>query len=257
MGGARRHSRARLCGLRTSPISRFPTWAGIRSRSPAASAVRGDRQRVFGLFCPQLLRRAGATTRSSPRAASTEPFSPRRLPAKISSRRSSTRKRARPWDSNSSRTSRNSSPAAALMEIIPSHRPSRRQMRALAARRLQAGDDLQQGPGDRRTALGRRRGRAAAPGRSRRSAGRKTGESRSDSLASSRPRVFPARRAADFAMRTSIRLLLESVGVDRVIVGTQALKQPDWFRAMVTAIPEANRPGDRRTRLDGRHRGLA
>jgi phosphoribosylformimino-5-aminoimidazole carboxamide ribotide isomerase len=35
----------------------------------------------------------------------------------------------------------------------------------------------------------------------------------------------------------SIRLLIESVGVDRVIVGTQALKQPDWFRAMVRLFP--------------------
>jgi len=35
----------------------------------------------------------------------------------------------------------------------------------------------------------------------------------------------------------SIRLLLESVGVDRVIVGTQALKQPEWFRAMVKQFP--------------------
>lgn len=35
----------------------------------------------------------------------------------------------------------------------------------------------------------------------------------------------------------SIRLLLESVGVNRVIVGTQALKQPEWFRAMATQFP--------------------
>jgi phosphoribosylformimino-5-aminoimidazole carboxamide ribotide isomerase len=35
----------------------------------------------------------------------------------------------------------------------------------------------------------------------------------------------------------AIRLLLESVGVDRVIVGTQALKQPDWFRATVKRFP--------------------
>ena len=55
----------------------------------------------------------------------------------------------------------------------------------------------------------------------------------------------------------SIRLLLESVGVDRVIVGTQALKQPDWFRAVVETIPEADRAGDRRTRFDGGDRGLA
>jgi phosphoribosylformimino-5-aminoimidazole carboxamide ribotide isomerase len=36
----------------------------------------------------------------------------------------------------------------------------------------------------------------------------------------------------------SIRLLLESVGVDRVIVGTQALKQPDWFCAMAKQFPQ-------------------
>jgi phosphoribosylformimino-5-aminoimidazole carboxamide ribotide isomerase len=35
----------------------------------------------------------------------------------------------------------------------------------------------------------------------------------------------------------AIRLLLETAGVDRVIVGTQALKQPDWFRAMVEKFP--------------------
>jgi phosphoribosylformimino-5-aminoimidazole carboxamide ribotide isomerase len=35
----------------------------------------------------------------------------------------------------------------------------------------------------------------------------------------------------------AIRLLLETVGVERVIVGTQALKQPDWFRAMVQKFP--------------------
>jgi phosphoribosylformimino-5-aminoimidazole carboxamide ribotide isomerase len=36
----------------------------------------------------------------------------------------------------------------------------------------------------------------------------------------------------------AIRLLLETIGVDRVIVGTQALKQPDWFRAMVQKFPQ-------------------
>jgi phosphoribosylformimino-5-aminoimidazole carboxamide ribotide isomerase len=36
----------------------------------------------------------------------------------------------------------------------------------------------------------------------------------------------------------AIRLLLETSGVDRVIVGTQALKQPDWFRAMVQKFPK-------------------
>lgn len=35
----------------------------------------------------------------------------------------------------------------------------------------------------------------------------------------------------------AIRLMLDDVGVDRVIVGTQALKQPAWFRQMVQDFP--------------------
>ncbi len=35
----------------------------------------------------------------------------------------------------------------------------------------------------------------------------------------------------------SIQLMLEEVGVTRVIIGTQALKQPDWFRRMVERYP--------------------
>jgi phosphoribosylformimino-5-aminoimidazole carboxamide ribotide isomerase len=35
----------------------------------------------------------------------------------------------------------------------------------------------------------------------------------------------------------SIRLMLEEVGVERVIVGTQALKQPQWFRRMAAQFP--------------------
>ena len=35
----------------------------------------------------------------------------------------------------------------------------------------------------------------------------------------------------------SIRMMLEDIGVDRVIVGTQALKQPDWFREMTSEFP--------------------
>ncbi|MEX0703229.1 MAG: 1-(5-phosphoribosyl)-5-[(5-phosphoribosylamino)methylideneamino]imidazole-4-carboxamide isomerase [Planctomycetales bacterium] len=34
-----------------------------------------------------------------------------------------------------------------------------------------------------------------------------------------------------------LRLMLEEVGVERVIVGTQALKAPDWFRAAVRRHP--------------------
>jgi len=36
---------------------------------------------------------------------------------------------------------------------------------------------------------------------------------------------------------SSIRLMLEEIGIDRVIVGTQALKQPEWFRSMVEKYP--------------------
>lgn len=35
----------------------------------------------------------------------------------------------------------------------------------------------------------------------------------------------------------AIRLMLDDVGVERVIIGTQALKQPDWFRAMAQQWP--------------------
>lgn len=35
----------------------------------------------------------------------------------------------------------------------------------------------------------------------------------------------------------AIRQMLDDVGIDRVIVGTQALKQPDWFRQMVAEFP--------------------
>ena len=34
-----------------------------------------------------------------------------------------------------------------------------------------------------------------------------------------------------------VRLLLQDVGADRVIIGTQALKQPDWFRSVVAQSP--------------------
>ncbi len=35
----------------------------------------------------------------------------------------------------------------------------------------------------------------------------------------------------------AIRLMLDEVGIDRVIVGTQALKQPEWFRQMTIEFP--------------------
>ena len=35
----------------------------------------------------------------------------------------------------------------------------------------------------------------------------------------------------------SLRLMLEEVGVERAIIGTQALKQPEWFREMTRLFP--------------------
>jgi phosphoribosylformimino-5-aminoimidazole carboxamide ribotide isomerase len=35
----------------------------------------------------------------------------------------------------------------------------------------------------------------------------------------------------------SVRMMLDDVGVDRAIIGTQALKQPEWFRDMTRLFP--------------------
>ena len=35
----------------------------------------------------------------------------------------------------------------------------------------------------------------------------------------------------------TIREMLDVIGVDRAIIGTQALKQPEWFREMVRLFP--------------------
>ncbi len=49
---------------------------------------------------------------------------------------------------------------------------------------------------------------------------------------------IPCQMGGGIRDEAAIRLLLETVGVDRVIVGTQALKQPDWFRAMAQKFPK-------------------
>lgn len=35
----------------------------------------------------------------------------------------------------------------------------------------------------------------------------------------------------------AVRLMLDDVGVDRAIIGTQALKQPEWFRSLAKRFP--------------------
>lgn len=48
---------------------------------------------------------------------------------------------------------------------------------------------------------------------------------------------IPCQLGGGVRNEASIRLLLDEVGVERVIVGTAALKQPDWFREMVAKWP--------------------
>ena len=38
--------------------------------------------------------------------------------------------------------------------------------------------------------------------------------------------------------RDTIRMMLEDIGVDRAIIGTQALKEPAWFREMAKSFPK-------------------
>jgi phosphoribosylformimino-5-aminoimidazole carboxamide ribotide isomerase len=48
---------------------------------------------------------------------------------------------------------------------------------------------------------------------------------------------IPCQLGGGIRDEAAIRLMLDDVGIDRVIVGTQALKQPGWFRSMCEAYP--------------------
>jgi phosphoribosylformimino-5-aminoimidazole carboxamide ribotide isomerase len=48
---------------------------------------------------------------------------------------------------------------------------------------------------------------------------------------------IPCQLGGGIRDESAIRLMLDDVGIDRVIVGTQALKQPGWFRSMCEAYP--------------------
>ena len=48
---------------------------------------------------------------------------------------------------------------------------------------------------------------------------------------------IPCQRGGGVRDELAIRGMLHEVGVDRVIVGTQALKQPEWFRMMAASYP--------------------
>lgn len=48
---------------------------------------------------------------------------------------------------------------------------------------------------------------------------------------------IPCELGGGLREEATIRQMLEEVGIDRVIIGTQALKQPNWFRQMVGRFP--------------------
>jgi len=48
---------------------------------------------------------------------------------------------------------------------------------------------------------------------------------------------IPCQLGGGIRDEAGIRLMLDDVGIDRVIVGTQALKNPEWFREMAIKFP--------------------
>ncbi len=52
--------------------------------------------------------------------------------------------------------------------------------------------------------------------------------------------AIPCQLGGGLRTETALETVLEKVGLDRAIVGTQALKQPDWFREMTARFPGAS-----------------
>jgi len=48
---------------------------------------------------------------------------------------------------------------------------------------------------------------------------------------------IPCQMGGGLRDEASVRHMLETVGIDRVIIGTQALKQPEWFAEQTRAFP--------------------
>ncbi|MBS0265107.1 MAG: 1-(5-phosphoribosyl)-5-[(5-phosphoribosylamino)methylideneamino]imidazole-4-carboxamide isomerase [Planctomycetes bacterium] len=49
---------------------------------------------------------------------------------------------------------------------------------------------------------------------------------------------IPCQLGGGIRDEAAMRLMLDDVGIQRVIVGTQALKEPQWFREMATKFPQ-------------------
>ncbi len=50
--------------------------------------------------------------------------------------------------------------------------------------------------------------------------------------------AVPCQMGGGLRDEAAVRHMLEQVGIDRVIIGTQALKQPEWFAEMARAFPD-------------------
>lgn len=49
---------------------------------------------------------------------------------------------------------------------------------------------------------------------------------------------IPCQLGGGIRSEETVQLMLQDVGLERVIIGTQALKQPDWFKQIVQKFPE-------------------
>ena len=118
--------------------------------------------------------------------------------------------------------------AAARRDPLPGDRHPRRPGGAPAAGRLRARDRLRRRPGRRRAALGRRRRRVPARRRPRRRA-RRASRGTSRRCGGSPPRSSArSRSAAACATPTRVAAVLDA-GAERVVIGTAALRDPDFL----------------------------
>ncbi|MGD9855478.1 MAG: 1-(5-phosphoribosyl)-5-[(5-phosphoribosylamino)methylideneamino]imidazole-4-carboxamide isomerase [Planctomycetaceae bacterium] len=69
--------------------------------------------------------------------------------------------------------------------------------------------------------------------------GAKTGRPVNDAAVAAIVRAVevPCQMGGGLRDDASVRLMLEDVGIDRVIIGTQALKQPEWFAEVAKSYP--------------------
>ena len=119
---------------------------------------------------------------------------------------------------------------------LAGHRSSRRQVRAPAAGRLQPRNGLWRRPGRDGPPLGRPRGQVPAPGRSGWRPRRLDRESARRCRRSSAAVDVPCELGGGIRDEATIDRC-SGIGLSRLVVGTRALKEPDWFRQMCRRFP--------------------